>query len=89
MLLVDNVDDRPVVVGTLGVGGSAPASIEEFLGRDPALMVFVKCDVSLPEDVFRGRAHIRRRMQRTLDERSRLMAGPHGLRDVPLEPLPR
>ena len=89
MILVDHVDDRPVVGGTLGVGGSAPASIEEFLGRDPALMAFVKCDVSLPEDVFRGRAHIRRRMQRTLDERCRLMAGPHGLRDVPLEPLPR
>ena len=48
MIFVDDVDDRPVVAGTPGVGGSAPASIEEFPGRDPALMAFARCDVPLP-----------------------------------------
>ena len=92
VILVDDVDDQPAVVGTLSVGGSAPMLIEGFLGRDPTLMEFVRCDVPLPEEVFRGRAHIRRGMQRILDERCQLMAGTHpgsGLRDVPLERLPR
>ena len=92
VILVDNIDDQPVVVRTLRVGGSAPELIEEFLGRDPALVGFVRCDVPLPEDAFPGRAHIRRGMQRILDERCQLMAGTHvgsGLPGVPLEPLPR
>lgn len=92
VILVDDVDDQPAVVDTLSVGGSAPMLIEGFLGRDSTLMEFVRCDVPLPEEVFRGRAHIRRGMQRILDERCQLMAGTHpgsGLRDVPLERLPR
>ena len=44
---------------------------------------------SQPEDAFPGRAHIRRGMQRILDERCQLMAGTHvgsGLRGVPSNP---
>ncbi len=91
VILVDNVDDQPAVVGTLSVGGSVPELIEEFLGRDPAVTAFVRCDVSLPEDAFPGKARIRRGLQRTLDERCQLIAGTHpgsGLCGVPLELLP-
>ena len=90
VILVDHADGRPTVVGTLRVGGSEPEPIEEFLGRSPDLVEFVRCDLPLPEETSAERERARRSTQRILDERCQLMAGTHpgsGLRDVPLVPL--
>lgn len=92
LILVDHADEQPTVAGTLRVGGSEPELIEEFLGRSPDILAFVRCDVALPEDASPDGERIRRAMQGILDERCQLMAGTHpgsDLRDVPLELLPR
>lgn len=90
VILVDHADEQPAVAGTLRVGGSEPELIEEFLGRSPNILAFVRCDVALPEDASPDGERIRRSMQGILDERCQLMAGTHPgseLRAVPLEPL--
>lgn len=90
VILVDHADEQPTVAGTLRVGGSEPELIEEFLGRSPDILAFVRCDLPLLEDASSDGGRIRRAMQRTLDERCQLMTGTHpgsGLRAVPLNPL--
>jgi hypothetical protein len=74
IVLVDDVDEAPVVVDTLRIGGSAPEWVEVFLGRSDRVLEFLKCDLKLPEDAF-GHERFRRGMQRVFDERCEMMNG--------------
>ena len=74
VVLVDDVDADPVVVGTLHIGGSEPEWVETFLARSVRVIDFIRCDLPLPEDAF-GDKRFRRGMQRTLDERCEMRTG--------------
>lgn len=74
VVLVDELDVAPVVVGTVRIGGSEPEWVETFLARSDRVLEFIRCDRPLPADAF-GHERFRRGMQRTLDERCEMMTG--------------
>lgn len=74
VVLVDHVDDEPVVVDTLRIGGSERERVEALLARSDRVLDFLRCDLALPEDTF-GHERFRRGMQRVFDERCEMMIG--------------